>query len=230
MDGSLSGKVALVTGATKGLGRSIATAFSSAGATVIVTSRDQQRCDDVAARLSRPGGPPAIGIACHVGRWSEVETLVQRAYQAFPRVDVLVSCAGMSPVYESLTDVTEQMFDRVIGVNLRGPFRLVALMGARMAADGAGSIINVSAVGAVRPTWDGLPYSAAKAGLDVCTVGLARAYGPNVRVNSIMPGPFRTDIARHWSADIVDRLERSVPLGRIGEPSEINGAALYLAQ
>ena len=224
----LSGRVALVTGGTRGLGLAIARAFSSAGADVMVASRKGDACREVAAEL-RAGGGRAVGHACHVGRWDEVERLVEAAYGEFGRVDVLVNNAGVSPPYSTLPDVTEELFDKVIAVNLKGPFRLCALVGERMAAGDGGSIINVSSTGAVRPTGDIVPYSAAKAGLNALTVGFAHALGPKVRVNAIMPGPFLTTISKAWDMNMLAERTRTFPLRRAGIAEEIVGAALYLA-
>ena len=225
----LSERVALVTGGTRGLGLAIARAFSSAGADVIVASRKADACHKVAAEL-RLGGGRALGHPCHVGRWDELERLVEAAYAEFGRVDVLVNNAGVSPLYESLADVTEELFDKVIAVNLKGPFRLAALVGERMAAGDGGSIINVSSTGAVRPTGDIVPYSAAKAGLNALTVGFAHALGPKVRVNAIMPGPFLTTISAvvgHGGCSPSGRGRSRC--GGPGVAEEIVGAALYLA-
>jgi NAD(P)-dependent dehydrogenase (short-subunit alcohol dehydrogenase family) len=224
----LSGRVALVTGGTRGLGLAIARAFSAAGADVIVASRKADACDAVAAEL-RSGGGRALGHACHVGRWDELERLVDAAYSEFGRVDVLVNNAGVAPVYASLADVSEELFDKVVAVNLKGPFRLCALVGERMAAGHGGSIINVSSTGAVRPTGDIVPYSAAKAGLNALTIGFAHALGPKVRVNAIMPGPFLTSISEAWDMDALAQRTRTFPLRRAGLAEEIAGAALYLA-
>ncbi len=224
----LTGRVALVTGGTRGLGLAISRAFSSAGADVIVASRKADACREVAAELRSAGGR-ALGHACHVGRWDELERLVDAAYEEFGRVDVLVNNAGVSPRYSALADVTEELFDKVIAVNLKGPFRLCALVGERMAAGDGGSIINVSSTGAVRPTGDIVPYAAAKAGLNALTVGFAHALGPKVRVNAIMPGPFLTTISQAWDMDALARLTQTFPLRRAGLAEEIVGAALYLA-
>jgi NAD(P)-dependent dehydrogenase (short-subunit alcohol dehydrogenase family) len=224
----LSGRVAVVTGGTRGLGLAMATAFAEAGAEVVVVSRKQDACRDVAARL-RDAGWRATGHACHVGHWEELDPLVEDLYRDFGRVDVLVNNAGVSPVYGRLTDVTEELFDKVVAVNLKGPFRLAALVGERMRSAGGGSIVNVSSTGAVRPTSDIVPYAAAKAGVNAMTVGLAHAFGPTVRVNAIMPGPFLTTIAKAWDMDLFAERARTFPLRRAGEASEIVGAALYLA-
>jgi NAD(P)-dependent dehydrogenase (short-subunit alcohol dehydrogenase family) len=224
----LGGRVALVTGGTRGLGLAIARAFSAAGADVVVASRKADACDRVAAEL-RAGGRRAVGHACHVGRWHEVERLVEAAYDEFGRVDVLVNNAGMSPRYATLGEVGEELFDKVIAVNLKGPFRLCALVGERMVADDGGSIINISSTGAVRPTGDIVPYAAAKAGLNALTVGFAHALGPKVRVNAIMPGPFLTTISQSWDKEALAVRTRTFPLRRAGLADEIAGAALYLA-
>jgi NAD(P)-dependent dehydrogenase (short-subunit alcohol dehydrogenase family) len=224
----LSDRVAVVTGGTRGLGLAMATAFAEAGAEVVVVSRKQDACRDVASRL-RDAGWRATGHACHVGHWEELDGLVEDLYRDFGRVDVLVNNAGVSPMYSRLTDVSEELFDKVIAVNLKGPFRLAALIGERMLAAGGGSIVNVSSTGAVRPTSDIVPYAAAKAGVNAMTVGLAHALGPTVRVNAIMPGPFLTTIAKAWDMELFAERARTFPLRRAGEAGEIVGAALYLA-
>ena len=226
---SLEGKVALVTGGSRGLGLAMVENFARAGADVVVASRKADACEAVARQVSAETGRRAVAIGCHVGRWSEIDALVSSAYEQLGRLDVVVNNAGMSPLYPSLADVSEDLFDKVIGVNLKGPFRLCALAGARMAEGDGGSIINVSSIAAIRPTPGELPYAAAKAGLDVLTAGFAQAYGPKVRVNSIMAGPFLTDIAKAWDMPAFEAGARRFPLRRGGQPDEIVGAALYLA-
>jgi NAD(P)-dependent dehydrogenase (short-subunit alcohol dehydrogenase family) len=224
----LSGRVALVTGGTRGLGLAIARGFVQAGAEVVIVSRKADVCDEVAAALRADGGR-ATAHACHVGHWEELDGLVEDVYRDFGRVDVLVNNAGVSPQYEKLSDVTEDLFDKVMAVNLKGPFRLASLVGERMVAAGGGSIVNVSSTGAVRPTRDIVPYAAAKAGVNAMTVGLAHAFGPAVRVNAIMPGPFLTTIAQSWDMEVFAERARTFPARRAGEAEEIVGAALYLA-
>jgi NAD(P)-dependent dehydrogenase (short-subunit alcohol dehydrogenase family) len=136
----------------------------------------------------------------------------------------------MSPLYDRIENVTEDLWDKVLDVNLKGPFRLTALVGSRMAAGAGGSIIMVSSTAAVRPTANVIPYAAAKAAVNAMTEGFARAFGPSVRVNCIMPGPFLTDISKAWDLEAFRaRARQTMALGRGGEPEEIVGAALYFA-
>jgi NAD(P)-dependent dehydrogenase (short-subunit alcohol dehydrogenase family) len=226
---SLVGRVAVVTGGSRGLGAAICTAFAAQGATVVIVSRKQQACDDLATRLQEAGGT-AAGFACHVGHWADCDTLIEHVYSQFGRVDVLVNNAGMSPTYGAIGEVSEDLFDKVIAVNLKGPWRLATQIGTRMAASAGGSIINVTSVGAVRPGKTELPYAAAKAGLNNLTIGLSRALGPQVRVNAIMPGAFLTDMSDSWDSSTFDAFaKRKIVLARGGNPDEIVGAALYLA-
>jgi NAD(P)-dependent dehydrogenase (short-subunit alcohol dehydrogenase family) len=226
----LTGKVALITGGSRGLGREIAAAFAQRGATVVIASRKQGACTAAAAEIAQATGAKTIGIACHVGHWEECDALVERVQSEFGRIDVLVNNAGSSPLYPSLEEVSEELFDKVIATNLKGAFRLSALVGSRMAAQGGGVIINVSSIAAVAPTPTELPYALAKAGLNALTAGMARAYGPKVRVNAIMPGPFLTDISRAWDMEAFEeRAQSGIPLQRAGRPEELVGAALYLA-
>ena len=226
----LSGRVALVTGGSRGLGKEIVLAFARAGADVIVTSRNVDSCEEVARQVRDTTGRRALAVASHVGRWDSMDELVKAAYAEFDRVDVLVNNAGMSPLYDGLTNVTEALYDKVFDVNVKGAFRLCALVGDRMVADQAGgSIINVSSYASLSPHPAFLPYAAAKAALNALTVGFARAYAPTVRVNTIVAGPFRTDVAEHWPPETAERHRQTYALQRAGSPDEIVGAALYLA-
>jgi NAD(P)-dependent dehydrogenase (short-subunit alcohol dehydrogenase family) len=228
-EGALTGKVALVTGGSRGLGREMVLAFAAAGADVVIASRKVDSCKEVAAQVEATGRQ-ALSYGFHVGHWDEIDGLVDAAYDRFGHVDVLVNNAGMSPLYPDLTSVTEELWDKVIGVNLKGPFRLTTLVGTRMAAGGGGSIINVSTTGSLRPAPDMLPYDAAKSGLNTLTEGFAKAFGPSVRVNCIMAGPFLTDIAeKSWGPAAREHGMPRHALRRAGEPPEIVGAALYFA-
>lgn len=224
----LTGRVALVTGGSRGLGREMALAFAQAGADVVISSRKLEACEKVAAEVEGMGRS-ALPVAAHAGRWAELDRLADRAYEAFGRVDILVNNAGMSPVFESLDTLSEELFDKVMSLNLKGPFRLAAIVGTRMAEGEGGSIINVSSTAALRPHWALMPYSAAKAGLNTVTEAFAGAFGPKVRVNSIAPGTFLTDIAKAWDMDAFADVAENMPLGRGAQPGEIVGTALYLA-
>lgn len=226
---AMAGKVVLVTGGSRGLGLAMATGFAAAGADVVVSSRNLEECVRVATTLEAAHGRRALPVACNVGDWSQCDALVETVYAEFGRVDVLVNNAGMSPLYPSLEGVGEALFDKVVGVNLKGPFRLSAAIGTRMAATGSGAIINMSSAEAASPSAVALPYAMAKAGLNAMTDGLAQAFAPNVRVNTIQCGPFLTDVAAHWTPAIHAEVAARVPLGRAGEPHEVVGAALYFA-
>jgi NAD(P)-dependent dehydrogenase (short-subunit alcohol dehydrogenase family) len=225
----LTGKVALVTGGSRGLGRAMALGFAAAGADVVVTSRKLDACRLVATEIEKGTGRRALAVSCHVGHWDELDNLVSAAYDSFGHVDVLVNNAGMSPLYGSVTEVTERLWDSVMNVNLKGVFRLTALIGTRMASDRGGSIITVSSVGSTRPNPQILPYAAAKAGVNVLTEGFAHAFGPGVRVNCIMPGAFLTDVTAAWDMEAFQRGATRMAIPRLGYPDEIVGAALYLA-
>lgn len=225
----LTDRIALVTGGSRGLGREMVLAFARAGADVVIASRKRDACEALAEEVRAETGRRALGVGCHVGRWAECDQLADRVLEQFGRVDVLVNNAGMSPLYPSLAEVSEELYDKVLAVNLKGPFRLSARIGTAMAAGAGGSIIHVSSVAAVQPTPNEAPYGAAKAGLNNLTLSLARAFAPRVRVNCIMPGPFLTDISKAWPAEVHAAVEHAVPLGRGGQAREIVGAALYLA-
>ncbi len=225
----LTDKIALVTGGSRGLGRSMALGFARAGADVVVASRKLDACRAVAAEVEALGRN-ALAVSAHLGQWDRLDALVDAAYGAFGRVDILVNNAGMSLLYDSLDSVSEAVWDKVVDLNLKGPFRLTALVGTRMAAGAGGSVINISSTGSVRPAPFMLPYDAAKAGLNALTVGFAHAFGPTVRVNTIMAGPFLTDVAKAWDLEaFAAEAAARHALGRAGEPDEIVGAALYFA-
>lgn len=225
----LTGRVAVVTGGSRGLGLAMARGFAHAGADVVIASRDADACAEQARAVERETGRAALPYGVHVGRWDALEGLVEATYDRFGRLDVLVNNAGMSPLYDDLGSVSEALFDKVMDVNLKGPFRLTALVGARMQAAGGGSVVNISSAAAVHPRPHLLPYAAAKAGLNALTVGFAHAFGPTVRCNAIMAGTFLTDISKSWDAEAFARRSATFALGRGGEPDEIVGTALYLA-
>ncbi len=224
-----AGKVALVTGGSRGLGREMTLALAERGANVVIASRKAEVCEAVAEE-ARALGVEALPYACHVGHWEQLGELADAAYERFGKVDVLINNAGMSPLYPSLGAISEELFDKVLSVNFKGPFRLSALIGERMAAGDGGSIINISSTASLNPSPDSEPYGAAKAGLNAITRSFAFAYGPKVRVNCIVAGPYLTDISKAWDMEAFEkRAKTSLALGRGGQPNEIVGAALYLA-
>jgi NAD(P)-dependent dehydrogenase (short-subunit alcohol dehydrogenase family) len=224
----LTGRVVLITGGSRGLGREIAFGAARCGADVVIASRSLESCAATAKEIEEATGRSAMPYGVHVGRWDELPGLVDAVYERFGRVDALVNNAGMSPLYDSLGAVSEKLFDSVVNLNLKGPFRLAVLIGDRMTAAGRGVIVNVSSTGSIRPEPQILPYAMAKAGLNALTEGLAKGLGPNVRVNTLMAGPFYTDVSKHWDHDQVGESVRDHALRRVGQPSEVVGAALYL--
>jgi NAD(P)-dependent dehydrogenase (short-subunit alcohol dehydrogenase family) len=225
----LSGKVAVVTGGSRGIGRAIVQGFAEAGADVVVASRKVDNCRKAAAEVGAATGRRVLALGCHVAHWDQCDALTEAVYAEFGRCDVLVNNAGMSPLYDSLTDITEEYYDKVHGVNLKGPLRLAINFGSRMAAADGGSIINVGTVGSLRPGSRELVYACAKAGLNALTVAIAEAYGPKVRSNAILPGPVMTDITLAWSPEMRANAGAAVPLGRPGYAEDYVGPALWLA-
>ena len=225
----MTGKTVVITGGSRGLGRAMALGFAEAGANIVVASRKLDSCDETAAEVEALG-VKALPYAVHVGHWDELDGLVDASIARFGQIDVLVNNAGMSPLYPSLDQVSEDLFDKVVGVNLKGPYRLSALVGKHMSEGDGGAIINVSSTASVSPSPGSEPYGAAKAGLNSITRSMAYAYGPKVRVNCIMAGPFLTDISKAWDLEAFEeRAKETIPMQRGGQPEEVIGAALYLA-
>jgi NAD(P)-dependent dehydrogenase (short-subunit alcohol dehydrogenase family) len=225
----LSGKVALVTGGSRGMGRAIAEALARSGADVVIASRKLENCETAAGEIRSATGRRTKAVACHVGRWSDCDGLADAVYEEFGRCDVLVNNAGMSPAYANLMDVGEELYDKVHGVNARGPFRLSVRIGERMAQGDGGSIINISSIGSQRPNTIDLPYGMAKAALNALTIGLAGAWAPKVRVNLVMPAATETDMNRGWPAETKARVAASNPMQRLARPEDVAGACVFLA-
>ena len=225
----LSGKVALVTGGSRGIGRVVAEALAGAGADVALASRKLENCETAACAITEATGRRALPVACHVGKWEECDRLVDAVYGEFGRCDVLVNNAGMSPAYDGLVSVTEELYDKVHATNARGPFRLSVLIGERMAQSDGGSIINISSIGSRRPNTIDLPYGMAKASLNALTLGLAGAWAPKVRVNVVLPAATETDMNKGWPAETKARVAESNPMQRLGRPEDVASACLFLA-
>lgn len=231
----LTGKTAIITGGSRGLGREMAIAFAEHGANVIIASRKLENCEEVANEV-RKIGTKAMAVAFHAASWEDAGRLADESIKEFGRIDILVNNAGMSPLYPSVVEISEELYDKVLGVNLKGPFRLSALIGTHMSTPDSsgkihgGSIINVSSIASQRPTKSEVIYGAAKAGVNNLTVGLANTFAPHVRVNCLVPGPFLTDISKAWDMEQFTALAKGAyMLQRGGEPHEIVGAALYFA-
>ena len=224
-----TGKVALVTGGSRGLGYQMVMAFAQRGADVIIASRKLENCEAVADEV-RALGRKALAVSAHVGRWDECDALIEAAYAAFGHVDILVYNAGMSPRMPS-HEVSEQLFDSVVNLNFKGPFRLASQIAKRMSdgADefGVGCIINVTSSGSLMPLARVVPYGASKAALNAMSLSFAHEYAPKVRVNTLSPGAFRTDIVQSWP----DKGQGPIPTprGHAAEPEDIITAALFLA-
>jgi NAD(P)-dependent dehydrogenase (short-subunit alcohol dehydrogenase family) len=225
----LTGKVALVTGGSRGIGRAVVEGFAAAGADVVIASRKLESCEALAAQVAEETGRKTLPVAFHAGRWEDADRLADRVYEQFGRCDVLVNNAGMSPLYDGLPSVTEEYYDKVHAVNARGPFRLSVLIGTRMNEGDGGSIMNVTSAGSLRPTTNELPYAMAKAALNALTLGLAGAWNPKVRANLVIPGAFDTDIMKAWAPESVEYAAKMNPLGRVGVPEDMVGVCLFLA-
>ena len=225
----LDDRVAVVTGGSKGLGRAMALGFAAAGADVVVASRKLDACEQVADEV-RALGRRALPVACHVGRWDECQALVDRVVDELGRIDVLVNNAGIAPVPPSLLGVTEELFDKTMAVDLKGPLRLTALAAEHMPP--GGTVINISSKASTHPSPFTVVYAAAKAGLNALTRAAALELAPKgIRVNCIVCGTFHTD-SFHASAstpEVQEALAGRVALGRIAEADEIVGTALWMA-
>jgi NAD(P)-dependent dehydrogenase (short-subunit alcohol dehydrogenase family) len=228
-NGPLAGRVAVVTGGSRGLGLAITRGLSRAGATVAIASRKLAGCEAVASELMAAGSA-ASAHAFDAGRWEDCDRLHGEVTARWGGAQILINNVGMSPLAPSSLETSEALFNKIIAVNLRAPFRLAALFGAQMRAAEGGAIVNVSSSGSLRPQPGFAPYAAAKAGVNVLTQTFAKELGPSVRVNTLMPGPFHTEATRDWSRSeqFAQHARATLPLGRAGEPDEIVQAVLYL--
>jgi NAD(P)-dependent dehydrogenase (short-subunit alcohol dehydrogenase family) len=215
----LTGKVAVVTGGARGIGKALSWGLAEAGADVVIASRKIANCEEVAAEIAAKTGRRTLARHLHVANWDEIAPFCADVYEQFGKVDILVNNAGMSPLYNDLREVDEDYWEKVVGVNLKGPFKMTVEFGCRMFEGDGGSIINLSTLASLGPNANTIPYGAAKAGLNNMAKGFVKAWGDKVRVNTIIPGAFRTDVTRFWE---------SIP-DDIGEPEDMTGAVLFLA-
>ncbi len=227
----LTGKVALITGSTKGIGKAIAEAMAGAGARVVISSRKAEACEKVAAEIGAAGGA-AIAIPCNISHRDQLEALVEGTLSAWGRVDVLVCNAAANPHFGPSGEIPDAAFDKTMDTNVKSNLWLCHLVLPEMAEREDGAIIIVSSIGGLIGSSMLGTYAITKAADMQIARNLAVEYGPrNVRVNCIAPGLIRTDFARAlWeNPEILARSVAGTPLGRIGEPDEIAGAAVFLA-
>ncbi len=227
----LQDKIAIVTGASRGIGRAIAETFARAGASVVICGRTQETLDRVAAEL----GPAAGGIlpvACHVGRAGDIARLVEQTHSAFGRVDILVNNAGTNVAWGPALEIDEERFDKMIDINLKSAFRMIQAVAPGMCQRGSGSIVNIASIAGLRPLANSMVYNVTKAALIMMTQSYALELGPKgVRVNAIAPGFVETALSEHyWKGE--DRRRQLVerqPIRHLGQPAEIAEMALLLA-
>ena len=227
----LQGKVALVTGSTKGIGKAIASRMAEQGAQVVVSSRNQELCDEVAGEINAAGGR-AIGIACNINYKEQLENLVKQTEIQLGSIDILVCNAAINPYFGPSQEISDSAFDKVMHANIGSVHKLCQLVIPSMAGNGGGSVIIVSSIGGLKGS-DALgAYAISKAADMQIARNLAVEWGPkNVRINCIAPGLVRTDFARAlWeNPEIYAATVSKYPLRRIGEPDEIAGTAVLLA-
>ncbi len=229
----LTGRVSLVTGATKGLGRAMVQGLAEAGSDVVVVSRKADLCRGVAKEIEESTGRRALPIACHMGDWNAIPELVDRVYDEFGKIDVLVNNAGINPAMTLVTEMSEEYFDKLCSVNLKGPIRLAALVAPKMGEHGGGSIINVATLGAYSAGPGVGTYTGLKAALLNFTKTMAAEWvSLGVRVNTLSPGPFLTEMMKgtaKYDTGFIDRSAEATLMKRVADPEEIIGLTLFLA-
>jgi NAD(P)-dependent dehydrogenase (short-subunit alcohol dehydrogenase family) len=228
----VSGKVVVITGATKGLGRAFAFGLAQAGAKVVVSSRKQDLCTATAAEISDKTGTETLGLACHVGQWDAIPEFVEAVTERFGRIDGLINNAGISPAFVDIVDMTSEYWDKVFSVNLKGPLRLAALIAPVMRDAGGGSIINISSVGGYRGAPHNSHYCSSKSALVSLTESMAAEWAPwNVRANVVSPGPFLTTLLEGMGRNTpggMDVIAGHTLLGRVADPDEAVGLIQFL--
>lgn len=228
---SLEGQVALITGASRGIGRSVALAFGRAGAKVVVSSRKLEAVEVVAGEIAAAGGQ-ALAVQAHVGESSQVAALVAQTIDAFGRVDIAVNNAATNPHFGPVLSADEEQWDKILDTNAKGVFRVCKAVVPHMEAQGAGKIINLVSIAGLRPSPGMGLYSISKAAIIALTQILAVELGPaNIQVNAIAPGVIKTKFSQVlWQTpQISESILSRMPLGRFGEPEEVASLALYLA-
>jgi dehydrogenase/reductase SDR family protein 4 len=226
----LTGKVALVTGASKGIGKAIAELYAQAGASVVVSSRKQEAVEAVVNEIKSKGGH-ALPVACNVSEAADIQKLIDTTLTSYGSIDILVNNAAANPSFGPVVDTTESSFDKIIAVNVKGPFELARKVYPIMKAKKGGSVINISSVGGLRPEQGLGIYSMSKAALISLTKIMAKEWGDdNIRVNAICPGLIKTKFSEAlWSNEkIMHTMTKMLSIKRVGTPEEIAALALYL--
>lgn len=227
----MAGKVALITGSTKGIGRSIAEEMARCGAKVVISSRKAEACEAVAEEL-KAAGFEAIAVPCHVGHKEELQRLVDTTLETWGRIDVLVCNAATNPVYGPTSEMTDEAWAKIMDTNVKGTFWLTNMVLPQMAERGAGAVILLSSIAGLRGNTVIGTYGVSKAAEAALARNLAVEWGPKgIRVNAIAPGLIRTDFAKSlWEDPLrIKRAEEKTPLRRIGEPADIAGLAVFLS-
>ena len=224
----LKGKVAVVTGASRGIGRAIAQAFAREGAAVVICGRKQETLDPVAAEI----GGDVLPVACHVGRADQIQRLIETTSARFGKIDILVNNAATNIAQEPVLQIDEGKFDKMIEVNLKSAFRLTQAIAPGICERGWGAIINIASISGIRPQLEGMLYSMTKAALIMMTQSYALELGPRgVRVNAIAPGMIQTVLSEYYWKDEAKRAKvmEDQPIKHLGQPEEIAELAVLLA-
>ena len=228
---SLEGKVAIITGSSKGIGKAIAKGLAENGARVVISSRSQEACDSVVTEFKKEG-LNAIGIACHVGKEDQRKQLIAQTITAFGRIDILVNNAAINPVYSPIEEIDTMIFDKIMDINVKAPWALSNLVLPHLKANKNGSIINIASVEALTPGYGLSIYSTSKAAILMLTKNQAKEWGVHgIKVNAICPGLIKTKFSSAlWQNEkMLNKLEKSIPSGRMGMPEEMVGLACLLA-
>ncbi len=229
----LSGKVAIVTGSTKGIGRAMVQGLAEAGANVVVSSRKQELCDEVAAEVAAATGREAFGLACHVGDWEGIPSFVDAVVERFGKIDVLVNNAGINPAPTTVSEMSLEYWRKMFNVNLEGPLRMAQQVAPVMRDNGGGSIVNIVTMAAYSGGPNVCAYGSSKAGLINLTKSMSQEWAPwNIRVNALCPGPFMTEMvagAERVREGFIDMIANGTLMKRVADAKEIVGPVLYLA-
>jgi len=230
---NLTGKVAIVTGSTKGIGRAMVQGLAEAGAKVVVSSRKQELCDEVAAQVAESTGQETMGLACHVGDWDGIPAFVDAVVDRFGKIDVLVNNAGINPAPTTVSEMSIEYWRKMFNVNLEGPLRMAQQVAPVIRDSGGGSIVNIVTMAAYSGGPNVCAYGASKAGLINLTKSMAQEWATwNIRVNALCPGPFMTEMvagAERVREGFIDLIANGTLMKRVADASEIVGPVLYLA-